>query len=520
MLSHWVRQILQATVYDVAIESPLEIAPKISQRLNNNIRFKREDLQPVFSFKLRGAYNRISQLPKAQLQKGVICASAGNHAQGVALSGQKLGIPAIIVMPTTTPDIKVEAVKRLGGTVVLHGDSFDISNKYAKQRAEDDGLTFIPPYDDELVIAGQGTIANELIRQWRDVEYVFVAVGGGGLIAGVAAYLGDVAPHVKVVAVEYEESACLKLALETGERAILPHVGLFADGTAVAQIGELPFEVLQLDKSDSSGKIIEPDVVTVNTDEICAAIKDTYDENRSIVEPSGAMALAGIKKYVAQHNIENQNMVSIVCGANMNFDRLRFIAERTELGEHREAVYAVTLPEQKGAFLAFCRALQGRNITEFNYRYNGSEKAQVFVGISLKNGDIERQEIFEQLQADYKVVDLSDDEIAKLHIRYLIGGHGHLPDERLFRVSFPERPGALLRFLESLGPEHNISLFHYRNHGAAEGRVLMGLQAGKNSQQSATQENEAQDSLLTTLEQINYPFDEITDNLGYQLFLK
>ena len=245
MLSHWVRQILQATVYDVAIESPLEIAPKISQRLNNNIRFKREDLQPVFSFKLRGAYNRISQLPKAQLQKGVICASAGNHAQGVALSGQKLGIPAIIVMPTTTPDIKVEAVKRLGGTVVLHGDSFDISNKYAKQRAEDDGLTFIPPYDDELVIAGQGTIANELIRQWRDVEYVFVAVGGGGLIAGVAAYLGDVAPHVKVVAVEYEESACLKLALETGERAILPHVGLFADGTAVAQIGELPFEVLQ-----------------------------------------------------------------------------------------------------------------------------------------------------------------------------------------------------------------------------------------------------------------------------------
>lgn len=513
MLSRWVRQILQATVYDVAIESPLEAAPKISQRLNNNIRFKREDLQPVFSFKLRGAYNRISQVPKDQLQRGVICASAGNHAQGVALSGQKLGVPAIIVMPSTTPDIKIEAVKRLGGTVVLHGDSFDISNRYAQQRAKDEGLVFIPPYDDELVIAGQGTIANEILRQWRDVDYVFVAVGGGGLIAGVAAYLGEVAPHVKVVAVEYDESACLKAALESGERVVLPSVGLFADGTAVAQIGELPFEVIRLPKSDNSGPIVEPDVVTVNTDEICAAIKDTFDENRSIVEPSGAMALAGIKKYVAQHKLHDKNMVSIVCGANMNFDRLRYIAERTELGEHKEAIFAVSMPEQQGAFLQFCRALQGRNITEFNYRYNGSNDAQVFVGISLKGGEQERQDIFASLKQNYDVSDLSDDEVAKLHIRYLIGGHGHLNDERLFRVEFPERPGALLTFLERLGPDHNISLFHYRNHGAAEGRVLMGLESGVKSSNGT-------DPLIDTLQQINYPFVEISQNEGYKRFLK
>ncbi|ENU34169.1 threonine ammonia-lyase, biosynthetic [Acinetobacter parvus NIPH 1103] len=512
MLSRVVRQILQATVYDVAIETPLEAAPRISQKINNNIRFKREDLQPVFSFKLRGAYNRISQLPKDQLERGVICASAGNHAQGVALSGKKLGIPAIIVMPSTTPDIKVQAVKNLGGQVVLHGDSFDIANKYAKQRAEAEGLVFIPPYDDELVIAGQGTIANELLRQWRDVEYVFVAVGGGGLIAGVAAYLGEVAPHVKVVGVEYEESACLKAALESNERVILPHVGLFADGTAVAQIGELPFKMIRLMKSDSSGPIVEPVIVTVDTDEICAAIKDTYDENRCIVEPSGAMALAGIKKYVAEHQLTDKNMVSIVCGANMNFDRLRYIAERTELGERKEAIYAVTIPEQKGAFLQFCRALQGRNITEFNYRTSDSNQAQVFVGISLKGGETERHEIHELLKQQYDVDDLSDDEVAKLHIRYLIGGHANLENERLFRVEFPERPGALLTFLERLGPTHNITLFHYRNHGAAEGRVLVGLQA--------TDAKQNPDGLIETLEQITYPYAEISNNIGYQRFLK
>ncbi len=512
MLSRLVRQILQATVYDVAIETPLEAAPRISEKLNNNIRFKREDLQPVFSFKLRGAYNRISQLPKSQLERGVITASAGNHAQGVALSGKKLGIRAIIVMPKTTPDIKVQAVKRLGGEVVLHGDSFDVANKYAIARAQEDGMTFIPPYDDELVMAGQGTIANEILRQWRDVEYVFVAVGGGGLIAGVAAYLGDVAPHVKVIPVEYDESACLKAAFEANERVILPSVGLFADGTAVAQIGEKPFEVIQLQKSDNSGPIVEREVVLVNTDEICAAIKDTFDECRSIVEPSGAMALAGIKKYVAEHGLEGKNMVSIVCGANMNFDRLRYIAERTELGERKEAIFAVTIPEEKGSFLKFCRALQGRNITEFNYRASDASAAQVFVGISLKGGEKERQEIFETLKFQYDVDDLSDDEVAKLHIRYLIGGHADIENERLFRVEFPERPGALLTFLERLGPTHNITLFHYRNHGAAEGRVLVGMEA--------TDAKQNPDGLVETLESITYPYVEITNNLGYQRFLK
>ncbi|MCK4100956.1 threonine ammonia-lyase, biosynthetic [Acinetobacter radioresistens] len=512
MLSRLVRQILQATVYDVAIETPLEAAPRISEKLNNNIRFKREDLQPVFSFKLRGAYNRISQLPKTQLERGVITASAGNHAQGVALSGKKLGIRAIIVMPKTTPDIKIQAVKRLGGEVVLHGDSFDIANKYAIQRASEEGMTFIPPYDDELVMAGQGTIANEILRQWRDVEYVFVAVGGGGLIAGIAAYLGDVAPHVKVIPVEYDESACLKAALESGERVILPSVGLFADGTAVAQIGEKPFEVIRLQKSDNSGPIVEPEVVLVNTDEICAAIKEIFDENRSIVEPSGAMALAGIKKYVEQHKLTGKNIVSIVCGANMNFDRLRYIAERTELGERREAIYAVTIPEQKGAFLQFCRTLQGRNITEFNYRASESDSAQVFVGISLKGGEAERHEIHNLLKESYEVDDLSDDEVAKLHIRYLIGGHANIENERLFRVEFPERPGALLTFLERLGPTHNITLFHYRNHGAAEGRVLVGMEA--------TDAKQNPDGIIETLKTITYPYEEITYNIGYKRFLK
>lgn len=514
MLSRWVRQILQATVYDVAIESPLDLAPRISERLNNNIRLKREDLQPVFSFKLRGAYNRISQMPSEQLKRGVICASAGNHAQGVAYSGQKMGIDTIIVMPSTTPDIKVNAVKRLGGQVILHGDSFDVANQYAMQRAQDEGLAYVPPYDDELVIAGQGTIATEILKQWRQVEYVFVAVGGGGLIAGVAAYLGEVAPHVKVVAVESDESACLKLALQCNERAKLPQVGLFADGTAVAQIGALPFDVLRLQKSDDSGALIEPEVVTCTTDEICAAIKDVFEENRTIVEPSGALALAGIKKYVAQHNIDNKNMVAIVCGANMNFDRLRYIAERTEIGEKREAIFAVTIPEQKGAYLDFCRALKGRAITEFNYRYQavsaqGQASAHIFVGIGLKNGAVEHQAILKDL-VGYQVTDLTDDEVAKLHIRYLTGGHAGLSDERLFRVEFPERPGALLTFLERLGQQFNISLFHYRNHGAAEGRVLMGLQLGKHQP----------DELTAALEAIGYPFEEITANAGYQLFLK
>jgi len=517
MLSHWVRAILQATVYDVAIQTPLEAAPKLTQRFGNDIRLKREDLQPVFSFKLRGAYNRISQLSDEQKARGVICASAGNHAQGVAYSAQRLKINNIIVMPTTTPDIKVNAVKALGGHVDLFGDSFDDANRYAMARAENEGLTFIPPYDDELVIAGQGTIALELTQQWRDMDYVFVAVGGGGLISGVAAFLGEVAPHVKVIAVEASEAASLKAALDTGERVRLPQVGLFADGVAVAQIGKLPFDVVRMQKSDGSGAVVDPEVVTCTNDEVCAAIKDVFEENRSIVEPAGALAIAGMKKYIQAHHLTDKNCVGIICGANMNFDRLRYIAERTEIGEKKEAIFAVTIPEKTGAFLNFCRSLQGRNITEFNYRADNNlspdsmEPAAIFVGIALKDGENERQTISNQLANDgYTAYDLTDDDIAKSHIRHLIGGHAHVDNEQLLKITFPERPGALLSFLEKLGNDFNITLFHYRNHGAAEGRVLVGLQA------SPSNSRQLQDALLD----IGYQCTMVSDNIGYQLFLK
>ena len=517
MLSNWVRAILQATVYDAAIQTPLDKAPRLSARFGNDIRFKREDLQPVFSFKLRGAYNRISQLNDEQKARGVICASAGNHAQGVAYSAAKLGINNIIVMPTTTPDIKVSAVRALGGNVDLFGDSFDEANRYAIDRAEKEGLTFVPPYDDELVIAGQGTIALELTQQWRDMEYVFVAVGGGGLISGIAAFLGEVAPHVKVVAIEAEGAACLKAALAAGERVKLEQVSLFVDGVAVGQIGEIPFEVVRSQKSDGSGMVIEPEVVTCNNDEVCAAVKDVFEENRSIVEPAGALAIAGMKKYLTEHNIQGKNCVGIVCGANMNFDRLRYIAERTEIGEKKEAVFAVTLPERTGAFLEFCRDLKGRNITEFNYRARSHtapdslQPAAIFVGIALKEGEQERQVIANTLvESGYAAHDLTDDEIAKTHIRYLIGGHAGLADEQLFTVAFPERPGALLNFLEKLGQDFNITLFHYRNHGAADGRVLVGLQA------SATNSRALQD----TLNDIGYDCSAVENNIGYQMFLQ
>ncbi|WP_296402314.1 threonine ammonia-lyase, biosynthetic [Psychrobacter sp.] len=517
MLSKWVRNILQATVYDVAIQTPLDIAPKLSTRFNNDIRLKREDLQPVFSFKLRGAYNRISQLSAEQKAQGVICASAGNHAQGVAFSANKLGLKNIIVMPTTTPDIKVKAVKALGGNVDLYGDSFDVSNQYAIARSIKEGLTYIPPYDDELVIAGQGTVALEINQQWRDVDYVFVPVGGGGLLAGVAAFLGDVAPQVKIIAVEPEGAASLKAAIEAGERVKLSQVSLFVDGTAVAQIGELPYEVFNLHKSDNSGKLIEQEVITCTNDEVCAAVKDVFEERRSIVEPSGALALAGMKKYLTKYQVTGKNCIAIISGANMNFDRLRYIAERTEIGEKKEAVFAVTIPERTGAFLEFCRDLKGRNITEFNYRArSGSspdslEPASIFVGIALKEGDKERHIIADSLhEAGYDAHDLTDDEIAKSHIRYLIGGHAGLEDEQLFKVSFPERPGALLNFLEKLGTDYNITLFHYRNHGAADGRVLVGIQA------TASSSRAVQD----TLQEIGYDCTAITDNVGYKLFLK
>ena len=513
MLTPYVRAILQATVYDAAVRTPLEPAVKLSKRFNNDIRIKREDLQPVFSFKLRGAYNKISQLSDAEKAKGVICASAGNHAQGVAYSASRLNLNNLIVMPTTTPDIKVQAVKALGGTVHLHGDSFDEANRFAIGKSQTDGLTYIAPYDDELVIAGQGTIGLELTQQWREIDYVFVAVGGGGLMAGIAAYLGDVAPHIKVVAVEPEGAACLKAALAAGERVRLPQVSLFADGVAVAQIGEKPFEVAQMMKSDGTGTVIEPEVVTCTNDEICAAIKDVFEENRAIVETAGALSIAGMKKYLSTHGITNKNCVAIVSGANMNFDRLRYIAERTEIGEQKEAIFAVQLPEKTGAFLDFCRVLQGRNITEFNYRMDATDpnSAHVFVGIGLKEGQKERAIISDILaQGGYIAHDLTDDEASKTHIRYLIGGHARLDDEQLFRVIFPERPGALLNFLEKLGQDFNITLFHYRNHGAAEGRIMVGLQASKGSSRQ----------ILDALTEIGYECDNLTDNVGYQLFLK
>lgn len=513
MQTPWVQRILQATVYDVAIETPLQPAPLLSARLQQQVWLKREDLQPVFSFKLRGAYNRISQSDPARLQQGVICASAGNHAQGVAYSGRALGIPALIVMPCTTPQIKIQSVRRLGGEVLLHGDTFDESNRHAQQLAHERGMLFIPPYDDELVIAGQGTIAAELLRQCRQMDYVFVAVGGGGLIAGVAAFLAEVAPHVQVIAVESSESACLEAALACGERVTLPQVGLFADGVAVARIGELPFSVLQGHKSNQQPMLAYP-VITCSNDEICAAIKDVYEECRAIVEPAGALAIAGMKRFCQQYpDIRQRNMIGIICGANMNFDRLRYITERTELGEQREAILAVGIHEQTGAFLQFCRELADRSITEFNYRYNpqsaGGIAAQVYVGISLKQPD--ESQLLQQrlLQQGYQVADLSQDEVAKLHVRHLIGGHAGLPDEKLFRFEFPERPGALLTFLEKLGQQFNISLFHYRNHGAAEGRVLAGLQTGGDAA-----------GLQAALARIGYPCEEVTDNLAYQLFLK
>ncbi len=513
MLANWVRRILQATVYDVVNETPLQHAPLLSSRLGQQVWLKREDLQPVFSFKLRGAYNRISQLSPEQLKNGVICASAGNHAQGVAYSAQYLNIEAVIVMPRTTPPIKIDAVRRLGGEVVLAGDTFDEANRFAQNKALERGMTFVPPYDDELVIAGQGTIAAELVRQCRQMDYVFVAVGGGGLIAGVAAYLAEIAPQTKIIAVESEESACLAAAFATGERVTLPSVGLFADGVAVARIGALPFEVLTQVKADGSS-IVEPDVVQCSNDEICAAIKAVYEDCRAIVEPAGALAIAGMKKYCQQYpDIQQKNMIGIICGANMNFDRLRYVAERTELGEQREAIFAVGIAEKTGAFLDFCRHLAGRSITEFNYRYYPdapNQMAQVYVGIALRQAG-EGSQLHDDLQTQgYKVVDLTQDEVAKLHVRHLIGGHAQLNDERLLRFEFPERPGALLTFLEKLGQQFNISLFHYRNHGAAEGRVLAGLQVGALGLEQ----------LHETLVQIGYPFADVTDNRAYRLFLK
>ncbi len=495
-----------AQVYEVALKSPLEKAAKLSARLGNNILLKREDSQQVFSFKLRGAFNRIRQLSDNERKQGVITASAGNHAQGVALAAQKLKIPAIIVMPKTTPDIKVKSVRSLGGEVVLHGNTYDDAYERAQEIAAEQQRVFVHPYDDMDVIAGQGTIAIELLQQCQNMDIVFIPVGGGGLVAGVAAYLKAKKPDIKIIAVEPEDAACLAIAMETGERKVLDQVGIFADGVAVRQIGEQPFNI---------AKHCVDEVLTITTDEICAAIKDIFDDARAIAEPAGALSVAGIKKYLETNALNSKNMVAIVSGANINFDRLRHVAERAEIGEQGEAILAVTIPEKPGSFRTFCKVIGHHGITEFNYRFAGSDKAHIFVGIKLAKGVEDKNKLIASLKArDYPVIDMTDNEMAKIHIRYMVGGHNKTQSdikakECLYRFQFPERPGALLRFLEHMGEDWNISLFHYRNHGAAYGRILVGIQVPDDQQAEFSE----------FLSEIKYPHWNESDNPAYELFL-
>ncbi len=464
----YLRAILNAAIYDLAIETPLEFAPKSSAHLGARILFKREDHQPVFSFKLRGAYNKLLKLNAAERARGVLAVSAGNHAQGVALAAKHLGIDALIVMPITTPSIKVDAVAAHGAKVVLYGDSFDEAAKYGRGLSDQRGLTWVHPYDDVDVIAGQGTIGMELLRQANDIGAIFVPVGGGGLIAGIAAWVKTLRPEIKIIAVEPDDAASLSAALSAGQPVDLAQVGLFVDGVAVKRVGIEPFRI---------AKTSVDACVQVTSDEVCAGIRDIYDETRTVVEPAGALALAGIKKFLADGGKVDGALVAIICGANMNFDRLRHVAERAQIGEQHEAVFGVQIPEKAGSFLSFCQALGKRAITEFNYRMGAGPNADVFVGIALRRGAAERAEIAELLnQAGYHAQDFSDNEVAKLHVRHLVGGRANYAEpEHLYRFEFPERPGALMDFLTALSGRWNISLFHYRNHGAAYGRVLVGL---------------------------------------------
>ncbi|MEQ6885484.1 threonine ammonia-lyase, biosynthetic [Salicola sp. Rm-C-2C1-2] len=503
MIDRYIRKILDARVYDVAIKSPVSHARNLTRRFGNNIVFKREDLQPVFSFKLRGAYNKISQLSDAQKACGVIAASAGNHAQGVALAATQLGIHATIVMPRTTPEIKVNSVRNQGAEVVLIGDAFDDAAAYAQEQIEKHGYTYIPPYDDPDTIAGQGTVAMELLWQFtKPIHAVFIPVGGGGLMAGMAAYIKYLRPETRVIGVEPEDSACLSEALKAGQRVALPQVGVFADGVAVKQIGSYTWEVC---------KNHVDEVVTVTTDEICAAIKDVFEDTRSIQEPAGALSVAGVKKYVQRQGLEDENLVGILSGANMNFDRLRYISERTEVGEQREAILAVTIPERPGSFRQFIQALRKRNITEFNYRYSSADEAHIFVGVQIQAGGLGRNEVVSELtDLGYPVLDLTDNDLAKQHIRHMVGGHApSVTNEKVFQFTFPERPGALISFLMSLGSRWNISMFHYRNHGAAYSRILMGAQV----------EDDELDDFRVMLDEIGFEYEEIGNDPAYRLFL-
>ena len=496
------QKIENSRVYDVAKNTPLEFQPNLSARIANRVLLKREDMQPVFSFKLRGAYNKMANLAPELLKRGVIAASAGNHAQGVALAAQKLQCRAVIVMPTTTPAIKINAVKARGAEVVLFGDSY--SDAYVKALAleQSEQLTFVHPYDDVDVIAGQGTIGMEIVNAHPEpIEAIFCCVGGGGLLAGVAAYVKAVRPEIKIIGVEAQDSEAMTESLKQGKRVLLDQVGLFADGAAVKQVGEHTFKLAQ--------QFVD-DMIVVDNDEICAAIKDVFEDTRSILEPAGALATAGIKKYVEQNKMRGKTLIGIASGANMNFDRLRFIAERAELGEQREAVIAVTIPEQAGAFKAFCQLLGNRNITEFNYRYADPAAAHIFVGLSIANAPEIGQLIDELAAQGLNAIDLTHNEMAKLHLRHLVGGRAPQAEhEVVYRFEFPEKPGALVKFLDNMGQDWNISLFHYRNHGADVGRVLVGLQVPPQQQLEFT----------IFLQNLGYPYWDESNNPAYLLFL-
>ncbi len=509
----YLKKILTARVYDVAVESALEVATGLSARLGNTVLLKREDQQPVHSFKLRGAYNKMAHLTPAQLKKGVICASAGNHAQGVALSAQRLGARAVIVMPTTTPALKVDAVRGFGGEVVLFGDSYSDAYAHSLELEKREGLTFVHPFDDPDVIAGQGTIAMEMLHQHQGrLDAVFVAIGGGGLISGVANYIKALRPEIKVIGVQMNDSDAMTQSVAAKKRVTLADVGLFSDGTAVKLVGEETFRL--------ASNLVD-DYVLVDTDAVCAAIKDVFADTRSIVEPAGALAVAAVKQYVAQHKCKGQTFAVILCGANMNFDRLRFVAERAEVGEEREALFAVTIPEERGSFRRFCELIGNlpsfggpkalRNVTEFNYRISDSQKAHVFVGLTTAAKGESGKIANHLTKHRFDALDLTHDELAKEHIRHMVGGHSTLAkEERLLRFVFPERPGALLKFLSLMRPGWNISLFHYRNQGADYGRILVGLQVSANEDAEFTE----------FLETLGFPYVEETGNPVYQMFLQ
>ncbi len=502
-LGDYLKKILTARVYDVAVETPLELAKSLSLRIANQVFLKREDSQQVFSFKLRGAYNKMAHLTPEQLRRGVICASAGNHAQGVALGASRMGCKALIVMPTTTPRLKIDAVKALGGEVVLQGESYSDAYAHALLLEKQLGLTFVHPFDDPDVIAGQGTIAMEILRQHPGpIDAVFVAIGGGGLISGVAAYIKAVRPEIKVIGVQMTDSDAMIRSVKAGKRVILGDVGLFSDGTAVKQVG---IETFRLTRE------LVDDFMTVDTDAVCAAIKDVFQDTRSILEPAGAMAVAAVKQYVADHQAKGQTLVAIACGANMNFDRLRFVAERADVGEEREALLAVTIPEERGSFKKFCELIGPRAVTEFNYRISDERRAHVFVGISTTQRGESTALAAAFNRQGFQAIDLTKDELAKLHLRHMVGGRSELAaDERLYRFVFSERPGALMKFLASLHPGWNISLFHYRNQGADYGRILVGIQVPRQGQKAFRE-------FLGTLD---YSWVDETDNAAYRLFLR